>query len=78
VCLAVPMKLIKKEGNVGIAELSGVKREVRLDILPDAEVGDFVIIHAGFAIQKLDEEEAQETLALFREVLRTENDISKK
>jgi hydrogenase expression/formation protein HypC len=72
------MKLIKKEGNVGIAELSGVKREVRLDILPDAEVGDFVIIHAGFAIQKLDEEEAQETLALFREVLRTENDISKK
>ena len=73
-CLAVPMKLVNKEGNVGVAELSGVKREVRLDVLPDAKVGDFVIIHAGFAIQRLDEEEAQETLSLFREMLSMEEE----
>jgi hydrogenase expression/formation protein HypC len=71
-CLAVPMRLIEREGNAGIAEIAGVKKEVRLDLLPDAAIGDYLIIHAGFAIQQLDEEEAQETLALFREMLKAE------
>ena len=69
-CLAVPMKLIEKEGNSGIAEISGIKTEVRLDLLPDAQMGDYLIIHAGFAIQRLDEKEAEETLSLFREMLK--------
>lgn len=69
-CLAVPMKLIERTGNSGIAEISGIKREVRLDLLPDAQTGDYLIIHAGFAIQRLDEKEAEETLSLFREMLK--------
>lgn len=62
------MKLIQVQGNEGIAEISDNKIEVRLDLLPDAKVGDYVIVHAGFAIQKLDEGEADETLKLFREI----------
>ncbi len=68
-CLAVPMRLIEKKENTGIAEIAGVKKDVRLDLLPDVQVGDYVIVHAGFAIQQLDEEEANETLDLFREML---------
>jgi len=62
------MKLTQRRGNEGIAEISNNKIEVRLDLLPDAKVGDYVIVHAGFAIQKLDEDEAEETLKLFREI----------
>lgn len=62
------MKVIQKHGNEGIAEISDNKIEVRLDLLPDAKVGDYVIVHAGFAIQKLDEAEAEETLKLLREI----------
>ena len=68
-CLAVPMKLVERKGNIGIAEISGIKKEVRLDFYPEAETGDYIIIHAGFAIQKLDEKEAEETLLLFKEML---------
>jgi hydrogenase expression/formation protein HypC len=71
-CLAVPMRLIERSGDCGIAEISGVRKDVRLDLLPEAKVGDYVIIHAGFAIQRLDEEEAEETLSLFREMLGSE------
>lgn len=71
-CLAVPMRLVERQGNTGIAEISGVRKEVRLDLLPEAQVGDYLIVHAGFAIQQLDEQEAEATLSLFREILRTE------
>lgn len=67
-CLAVPMKLIKKEGDKGIVLSMGVEREVSLSLLPDAEVGDWLIIHAGFAIEKMDEEEAKESLKLLEEM----------
>ena len=68
-CLAVPMKIVKREGDRGVAELEGVTREVALHFV-DAQVGDYVLIHAGFAIQKVDEESALETLELFREMMR--------
>jgi len=51
-----------------IAEIGGARREVSLMLLPEAQVGDFVIVHAGFAIERLDEEEAMRTLELFREL----------
>jgi hydrogenase expression/formation protein HypC len=51
-----------------MTEMAGVKKEVSFMILPEAEVGDYVIVHAGFAIQRLNEEEAQKTLDLFREM----------
>ncbi len=67
-CLAVPMKLIKRDGDIGVVELGGVTREVSLMMMPDARVGEYLIIHAGFAIQRLDEEEARQTLELFRQM----------
>jgi hydrogenase expression/formation protein HypC len=62
------MKVIKINDGVGIVELGGVKREISLQLVEDIKIGDYVIIHAGFAIQKLNEEEAEETLSLLREI----------
>jgi hydrogenase expression/formation protein HypC len=67
-CLAIPMKLIKVNGERGLVEIGNVQREVGLQLMEDAKVGDYLIVHAGFAIQKLDEKDALETLALFREM----------
>jgi len=67
-CLAIPMKLIKIEGDKGEVELSGVKKEVSLTLLKKVEIGDYLIIHAGFAIEKLNEEEAKKTLAIWEEI----------
>jgi len=66
-CLAIPMKLIRRDEVGGVAEVDGVEREVSLLLLPDAAVGDYLLIHAGYAIGAIDEEEAQVTLALLRE-----------
>jgi hydrogenase expression/formation protein HypC len=66
-CLAVPMKLVSIQGNAGIVELDGVRLEAGLDLIEDAQVGDYLIVHAGYAIQKLDAQEAQRTIELFRE-----------
>jgi hydrogenase expression/formation protein HypC len=69
-CLAVPMKVISINGEAIVAEVDGVKREGSLMMLnEDVNVGDYVLIHAGFAISRLDEEEALETIALMRECL---------
>ncbi len=74
-CLAVPMeiKTINSELNVADVEIGGVKRQVRLDIIDETPaVGDFVIVHAGFALRRLDREDALETIKLFQESLRLE------
>lgn len=68
-CLGVPMRVAKIDGDLAICEVDGVQREASLMMVEDVAVGDFVIIHAGFAIQKLDEEDAQETLRIFRELI---------
>ena len=67
-CLAVPMKVIEIEGPVARVEEAGVQREVRADLVEGLKVGDYVIVHAGIAIDRLDPEEAQETLRLFAEI----------
>ncbi len=67
-CLASPMQVKEIIGEKGIVEIGGVEREVGLQLVPGAKVGDWVIIHAGFAIQQLDEEDAKETLAIFAEM----------
>ncbi|GAC1468347.1 MAG: HypC/HybG/HupF family hydrogenase formation chaperone [Desulfuromonadaceae bacterium] len=73
-CLAVPMRVVSIDGDDVVAEIDGVRREASLMLLgEDVQVGDFVIVHAGFAISKLDEEEAQETLRLMREVFKAED-----
>ena len=68
-CLAVPAKIIEMPSpSEGTVDMGGVQYQTNLSLVEDAAVGDYVIVHAGFAIQKLDEQEAQETLALFREM----------
>jgi hydrogenase expression/formation protein HypC len=68
-CLAIPMKLIETgTDHSGKVEAGGVVYSVNLSLLPDVKVGDYVIIHAGFAIERLDEEEAGKTLELFSEM----------
>ncbi len=69
-CLAVPMELVEKDddGFRGVARLGDVSREVNLMLVPDVELGDYVIIHAGSAISVLDEAEAKKTIELFRQM----------
>jgi len=67
-CLAVPMKVVEVSGARGVVDLGGVRKEVGLDLLEDVAVGDYVIVHAGYAIEKLKPDEAQKTLDLFREL----------
>lgn len=73
-CLAVPMRVLARRGELATVELDGVEREVSLQLQPEAEVGDFVLVHAGYAIGTLDEEEARETLALLAEMARLEGE----
>ncbi|PLX82240.1 MAG: HypC/HybG/HupF family hydrogenase formation chaperone [Desulfuromonas sp.] len=68
-CLAVPMQVKQIDGDTALCEIDGVTREASLMMVEGIAVGDYVLIHAGFAIEKLDVEDAEETLALFRQVL---------
>ncbi|WP_312521604.1 HypC/HybG/HupF family hydrogenase formation chaperone [Anaerospora sp.] len=67
-CLAVPAKIVDKQDMLATIELSGVTRQVSLMLLPNAVQGEWVLVHAGFAIQLIDEAEALKTLDLFREL----------
>ncbi|HAO23378.1 MAG: hydrogenase assembly protein HypC [Desulfobacteraceae bacterium IS3] len=66
-CLAIPSKILNIENNIALIDVDGVKRQASLLLLEDAQVGDYVIIHAGFAIHKIDEAAALESLQLLRE-----------
>ncbi len=68
-CLAIPAQVKTIEGNnLAVVDILGVTREVALDLTPQAEVGDFVLVHAGFAIEVVNEEDAQQTLDLIRQI----------
>lgn len=67
-CLAIPVRIQDVDGSMAQVELGGVLREVSLVLTPEAEVGDYVLVHTGFAINVLDEDEAQETLRLLAEM----------
>lgn len=71
-CVGVPMKLVEINYPAGIAEAKGVKREIGLQLLPQGEVniGDYVIVHVGFAIEKLDKKQADEIWKTLEEILR--------
>jgi hydrogenase expression/formation protein HypC len=64
------MKLIKINGVTGIAELGNLQREIGLLLLENVNIGDYVIVHAGYAIQKLDKEEALKTILLLESYLK--------
>lgn len=67
-CLAVPLRIVSISNKNAVAELDGVVRKIRLDFLPNSKVGEYVIVHAGFAIERLTEENAKENLKAIREV----------
>lgn len=71
-CLAVTGKIIEKEGFTGVVDMNGVRVNTGFHLVPEAKVGDWVLLHAGFAIQIIDEQEALETNALLDELFQPE------
>lgn len=67
-CLAIPAKVIKVKKNMAEVDMAGVRRQADVRLLEDLHVGDYILIHAGFGIEKIDPKEAQETLKLWKEL----------
>ena len=67
-CLAVPVRVVSIEGNEAEVEIGGVKRRVSIMLTPEANVGDYVLLHTGYAINVINEAEAQETLKILEEM----------
>ncbi len=67
-CLGIPAQVVEKGDGTAVVEIGGVRREISLALIEEAANGDWVVVHAGFAIQKLDPGEAEKTLALFKEI----------
>jgi hydrogenase expression/formation protein HypC len=66
-CLAIPSKIVKIENGVGTIDVDGVQRTASLLLVEDAAVGDYVIVHAGFALHKIEEADAMESLRILKE-----------
>lgn len=75
-CLAVPAKIIGIENHMATVEVGGLTREASTVMLPDADIGDYVLIHAGFAISLVDKDAALETIRLFDEMTGTTPDTN--
>jgi hydrogenase expression/formation protein HypC len=69
-CLAIPALIKSIEGKEAEAEIGGITRRISLWLTPEAEVGDYVIVHTGYAINILDQKEAEETLAMLEDIAR--------
>lgn len=67
-CLAIPAKVVAINGDMATAEMEGIIIEACTALLPDVKVGDYILIHAGYALQRLDEDEAKVTLDYLREM----------
>ena len=65
-CLAIPVRVIElREGEMAVVDLDGIRKEISLALVDDVRVGDYVILHVGYALARLDADEAERTLALF-------------
>ena len=67
-CLAVPAQIVEREDMLATVDVGGVQRQVSMLLLPEAQIGDYVLVHAGFAMQQIDEEEAKLTWSLLQEM----------
>ena len=67
-CLAVPLQITEINGADAVGERDGIRRKIRLDFIPDPQIGEYVIVHAGFAIERIDETSALEAIALANEI----------
>jgi hydrogenase expression/formation protein HypC len=68
-CLAIPALVESIDGAKAVASIEGVRREISIQLTPEAEVGDYVLLHTGYAISILDETEALQTLEMLRQIL---------
>lgn len=67
-CLGIPMKVVAKSGDNAVVDSGGTRREISMSLTKGVKIGDYVIVHAGFAIEKLDEKRARETLEMLKEI----------
>ena len=67
-CLAIPLKLIEIDGKNAMGESMGMRRNLRVDFIPEPKIGDYVIVHAGFAIERLPEKQALEDIEAWEEI----------
>lgn len=67
-CLAIPVKIIKIDGTLAEVEMDGVRRQADIRMVDGVRCGDYVLVHAGFAIEKIDEDQARETLKLLKQI----------
>ncbi|MBR5543312.1 MAG: HypC/HybG/HupF family hydrogenase formation chaperone [Oscillospiraceae bacterium] len=67
-CLAIPLEIVEINGNDAVGERDGIRRKIRLDFIKDPKVGEFVIVHAGFAIERLGAEQARLSMDAAKEV----------
>ena len=68
-CLAIPAQVVElREGDNAVVDLAGVRKEISLSLVDNVAVGDYVIVHVGYALTRLDTDEAERTLALFAEI----------
>lgn len=67
-CLAIPGKVISIDNTTAVVDVMGAQRAVAIDLVPSVQIGDYLMVHAGCAIEKVDLEEAERTIELFREL----------
>ena len=67
-CLAIPLRIAEINGKEGVGEANGLRRKIRLDFIREPKVGDYVIVHAGFAIERMSEQQALDNLRAIQEV----------
>jgi len=76
-CLAIPVQVRLIEGNEAEVEIGGIGRRISIILTPEVRVGDYVLLHTGYAINVIDEEEAEETLKLFEEMASFEDELER-
>lgn len=67
-CLGLPLKIISINGKEAVGEMNGIKRKIRIDLIKDLSIDEYVMVHAGFAIEKIDKEQAEETMKIVNEL----------
>ncbi len=67
-CLSIPARVVEIDGNMAKVDVGGMLREISVDLCPDVALGEYVLVHAGFAIQRVDEEEARQALDLLKKL----------
>ena len=75
-CLAVIAQLKEINGNIAVADFGGITQEIRLDLIEEPKVDDYVLVHTGFAIQRIDEKEALETIKLLQEIAAMDGQVT--